>query len=217
MNDKMLRKYLAVVVILLFIGLAVAPSINANISKESVVNDSVEYSVEVYGMSGVKSMTISLTKEEAVQVEKLFDDIESRLNNAKDYNEIIGIYNEAIIELDDYGMLGDLTVKQAQKLVTNGLNRQSNLNYLKEIENKSLDENDYTNWLAFTWGTYYFFGQECLLPVWRPINALLVGLGLLYIDFVSEFHNTDFPINLLVIPLAILGYIYILFTILFIF
>ena len=46
----MIRKGLAVAVILLFIGVAFAPSINANISKASVDSDSVDLSSEICGL-----------------------------------------------------------------------------------------------------------------------------------------------------------------------
>ena len=115
-----MKKPLAVAVILLFIGVAFAPSINANVVKTSVDNEIVEYTMEVCGINGAEPQTVSLSKEEALEVDKLFDDIDKRLHDAETQEEIIEIYNEAIVELDKYGLLGDLTVKQAQWLVTGG-------------------------------------------------------------------------------------------------
>ena len=50
-KDILFRKGLVVAVILFFIGLAVAPSINANVGKDS---EMVEYAIELCGIGGGK-------------------------------------------------------------------------------------------------------------------------------------------------------------------
>jgi len=107
-----MKKYLAVVVVLLFIGLAFAPSINANVSKESLV----EFTTEVCGLNGGKQ-TVRLTQSQADEVEALFDTIGERLDATDIRKEAEEIFKEAVVELDKYGLLGGLSVKQAQKLV----------------------------------------------------------------------------------------------------
>ena len=107
-----MKKYLSIGVVLLFIGLAVAPSINANVSKEALV----EFTTEVCGLNGGKQ-TVKLTQEEANEVEVLFDSIRERLNATESREEAEEIFKEAVVELDKYGLLGGLSVKQAQKLV----------------------------------------------------------------------------------------------------
>ena len=115
---NMIKKGLAVAVILLFIGLAFAPSINANISKASVDSELVEITTEICGIDGVRPNTLSLSKEEAEEVEELIDDIERRLNAVETRKEAEEIFNEAVVELDKYGLLCGLSVKQTQRLVT---------------------------------------------------------------------------------------------------
>jgi len=51
----------------LFIGIAFAPSINANISKASLDSELVEITTEVWGFNDGKH-TVQLTKEEAEEV-----------------------------------------------------------------------------------------------------------------------------------------------------
>jgi len=70
-----MKKLLAVGVIVLFIGLAIAPSINANISKAFVDSELVEITTEVCGINGVTPNTVSLSKEDAEEVEALFDSL----------------------------------------------------------------------------------------------------------------------------------------------
>ncbi len=108
-------KYLAVAIILLFIGFAVAPSINANISKGALV----EFTTEICGLKGGKQ-TVKLTQEEADEVERLFDSIREQLDATETREEAEEIFKEAVVELDKYGLLGGLSVKQAQRLVTDG-------------------------------------------------------------------------------------------------
>jgi len=115
MNNS-IKKGVAVAVILLFIGLAFAPSINANISKASVDSELVEITTEVCGLNGGKH-TVSLTREDAEEVDALFNSISERLNATESREEAEEIFNEAVVELDKYGLLGSLSVEQAQKLV----------------------------------------------------------------------------------------------------
>ena len=113
-----MKKLLVVGVIVLFLGLAIAPSINANVSKTSIDSELVEITTEVCGLNGDKQ-TVQLTKEEAEEVDLLFKSIREQLNVTESKEEAVEIFNEAVEKLDEYGLLGGLSVKQAQKLVTN--------------------------------------------------------------------------------------------------
>ena len=75
MGARMFRKGLAVAVILLFIGVAFAPSINASVVKDELV----EFDVEFCGLG--KKHKVKLTQQEADEVELLFDDIKEQLDN----------------------------------------------------------------------------------------------------------------------------------------
>jgi len=122
-----MKKLLVVGVIVLFLGLACAPSINANVSRD---NELVEITTEICGLGGGKH-TVQLSKEEAEEVEQLIDDIERRLDEVETREETVEIFNEAVVELEKYGLLGGLSVKQAQRLVT-GVHQDSR--FMKHIE-----------------------------------------------------------------------------------
>jgi len=184
MNDKMLRKYLAVVVILLFIGLAFAPSINANVSKESLV----EFTTEICGLNGGKQ-TVKLTLEEAQEVEDLFDSIRERLNATESRGEAEEIFKEAVVELDKYGLLGGLSIKQAQRLVTGG---QPNSRFMKILEKmsdiyKSIFDN-YNNVFCSIAGKSDDSLFMSLTAVIRILTALMVLSPIyIFIPFVIPF------------------------------
>jgi hypothetical protein len=103
---------LAIAVIFLFIGVAFAPSIDASVVKDELV----ELDVEFCGLG--KRHTVKLTQQEADEVELLFDDIEQKLSEVETREEAEIIYKEAVVELDRFGLLGGLSVIQAQRLVT---------------------------------------------------------------------------------------------------
>ena len=137
-----MKKYLAVAVILLFIGLAFAPSINANVGKETLV----EFTTEICGLNSGKQK-VKLTREKAEEVEGLFYSIKKQLNAIESMNEAEDIFKEAVIELDKYGLLGGLSVKQVLRLINREYQKHRISNPIEELlmnkgEGKAL-ENKY--------------------------------------------------------------------------
>jgi len=174
-RNNLIKKGLVVAVILLFIGVAFAPSINANISKASIESELVEITTEVCGINGVKPNTVSLSKEDVDEVEKLIDDIERRLDNVETREETVEIFNEAVVELDKYGLLGGLSVKQAQRLVTV---EYQNSRFIKLFERLFVKyqflDND-SNYLCLVAGqTSYTIRMS--FPILRVISFLLWAL-----------------------------------------
>lgn len=136
-----MNKSLVIAVIILFIGLAFAPSINANISK-----DLVEFTTEICGLDGRKQ-TVKLTREKAEEVEGLFYSIKKQLNAIESIDEAEEIFKDAVMELDKYGLLGGLSVKQVLRLINRGYQRHRTSNPIDELlmnkgEGKAL-ENKY--------------------------------------------------------------------------
>lgn len=128
-----MKKLLVVGVIVLFLGLSVAPSINANINNDSEL---VEITTEICGMGGGKH-TVQLTKEEAEEVDRIFENIRGKLNTTDSREEAEKIFNEAIMELNRYGLLGGLSVKQVQWIFSfyNAIQRYIDINVMSENEN----------------------------------------------------------------------------------
>ncbi|MCK5112995.1 MAG: hypothetical protein KAQ84_05575, partial [Thermoplasmatales archaeon] len=75
-RNNLIKKGLAVAVILLFIGLAFTLSINANISKESLEDELVEITTELYGIKGVKPYYVKPIKfNEENWVKRIFENV----------------------------------------------------------------------------------------------------------------------------------------------
>ena len=100
-----MKKLLVFGVIVLFLGVVIAPSINANISKASVDSELVEFTTEICGLDGGKH-TVQLTQCQIKQLDKLFDGIREQLNKAETREDFIESFNRAIQVFKKEGYLG---------------------------------------------------------------------------------------------------------------
>ena len=121
---------IAVVIILL-------SSFSSVVGKVSSDDDLVEFDVEFCGLG--KKHTVRLTQQEADEVELLFDEIEQRVSKVETRDEAEEIFKDAVVELDKYGLLGILSIKQAQQLIVESTVRQ---NLLKRIDGKDVESLD---------------------------------------------------------------------------
>jgi hypothetical protein len=120
MKDTWVKKGLVVSVILLFIGVAVAPSINFNVVKASNDNDLVEVTTQACGIKGYGNTTVKLTREQYQNLEQYLVDFRARLNQTTTREEAVPIFKDAVVELDKYGLLPKgMRVEKAQKIFEN--------------------------------------------------------------------------------------------------
>ena len=188
-----MKKLLAVGVIVLFLGLAIAPSINANIGKASIEREIVEITTEICGINGVTPNTVSLSKEDAEEVEHLFDSIRERLNATETREETEKIFNEVVVELDKYGLLGGLSVEQAQRVV-NGEYQNSRFTKLFErlfVRNQFLDnDSNYLCSVAGQTSSTHTGSLFLLLLIAAAIGMLSVPLTEFLAEFIERFVST---------------------------
>ncbi|MHA1171638.1 MAG: hypothetical protein ACTSQ3_06135 [Candidatus Heimdallarchaeota archaeon] len=172
----MLRKGLAVAVFLLFIGVAFAPSMNASVVKDELV----EFDVKLCGLG--KKHTVSLTQQEADEVDLLFDDIEQRLSEVDTRDEAEVIFNEAVVELDKYGLLGGLSVEQVQRLITDRYQNPRVMRLSEKLHNKN-EAGSNSNFFCLIAGEAT--GARVVGLVEMGCSALLYAIFVVY--FISEF------------------------------
>jgi len=142
MKQRMLSKGLAVAVILIFVGVGIQPAI-ATVETENIDTEYYDVNIEFCGLG--KNITVQLTKQQLDELYLLFETIREQLNNTESIRETIKIYNEAIVELDNLGLLGGCSVKQVQELVTEGYQNPIVKSVIDEMNNKnsiSLDDNE---------------------------------------------------------------------------
>jgi hypothetical protein len=114
----LLSKCLAVGIILLFVGVAVTPSINFTVVKASN-NDLVVATTQACGIKGYGNTTVKLTREQYQNLDQYLVAFRERLNQTSTREEAVPIFKEAIVELDKYGLLPKgMDAEQAQKIVT---------------------------------------------------------------------------------------------------
>ncbi|PNX54030.1 MAG: hypothetical protein BV458_01165 [Thermoplasmata archaeon M9B2D] len=164
MKDTWMKKGLVVTVIILFIGVAVAPSINQSVVKASQEDDFVEVTTQACGIHGYTDTTVKLTREQCQNLEQYLVEFRARLNQTSTREEAVPIFKEAVVELDKYGLLPKgMGVEQAQKLVTGGY---YNVRINKTIQ-RLCDTNDYlikSNFLCLITGAGNSIHIRGILP-----------------------------------------------------
>ena len=127
-----IKKFLAVSIILLFLGVAVAPTINQRVVKASTNDNLVEVTTQACGIQGYRDSTVTLTREQYQNLEEYFVEFRIRLNQTSTREEAVPLFKEAVMELDKYGLLPKgMSVERVQKLVIGGYQKLSR--FLKSI------------------------------------------------------------------------------------
>jgi hypothetical protein len=128
----MIKKWLAVGIILLFVGIAIAPTINLQIVKASTDEELVEVTTQACGIKGYGDTTVKLTREQYNDLEQYLVEFRARLNQTTTREEAIPIFKEAVVELDKYGLLPrGMSVEKAQRLI---IGRYQNARMMKFID-----------------------------------------------------------------------------------
>ena len=144
-SSNKVYKLLVVGVIVLFIGVAVQPAI-ADVSIEPDNSELVEITVQFYEVDRTYNHTVLLTKEQVRELENLINNFEIKLDRSDNKIETEAIYKDAVVSLNDYGILPeDMSVDKAQRLVTG---KELNTRFIRFFERwysknpKSLDDNE---------------------------------------------------------------------------
>ena len=131
----MKKKWLAIGIILLFVGVTIAQTINFNTVKASTDEDLVEVTTQACGIQGYGDTTVKLTRQQYNDLEQYLAEFRTRLNQTTTREEAVPIFKEAVIELDKYGLLPKgMSVEKAQRLVTISYNQR-----LKAVNSLDLD------------------------------------------------------------------------------
>jgi hypothetical protein len=114
----MIKRWLAVGIILLFIGVAFGPSINFSVVKASNDNELIEVTTEACGIKGFGNTTVKLTRQQYQDLEQYLVFFRAKLNQTTTQEKAIPIFKKAVVELNKYGLLPKgMSVEQAQRLV----------------------------------------------------------------------------------------------------
>jgi hypothetical protein len=199
----MKRKWLAVGIILVFIGVAIVPSINFNIVRASEDNDFVEVTTQAIGVDGYANTTVKLTREQYAEVVKLFDDVAVELHTLKTRADAVPIYTNAIVRLNTYGLLPQgMSVTQAQRLV---------LDSHENVQGKSTIPRVCDNTLHPMQHNYFFCLVSGVVQDGTAMGILyMIGLIMLLLSvFPSPFHINTVLFGLIGLILTVTSYIFV--------
>ena len=130
-------------IILLFVGVTIAPTIQFNTVKASQENDLVEVTTQACGIQGYKDTTVKLTKEQYQDLEQYLVEFRARLNQTTTREEAVPIFKEAMVELDKYGLLPrGMSVQRAQELVIGEFQNERIKKLSKILYNKNQQKID---------------------------------------------------------------------------
>ena len=203
MKKSITRKCLVISVIMIFIGVAVAPTINFNTVKASTDDDLVEVTTQACGIKGYGDTTVKLTREQYRNLEQYLMEFRARLNQTSTREEAVPIFKDAVVELDKYGLLPKgMSIEQAQYVVTGG-SHNLRINTLIRDTFKKKNLNDSTNILCFITGhstyteivtlfsrvlSFGFLGILSLLvilnlplPIYFILAIVLIGIEMVFL------------------------------------
>ena len=158
----LVKKCMVVGIILLFVGIAYAPSINQNVVKASQEDDLIEVTSQACGIKGYRDTTVKLTREQYQDLQEYLVEFRARLNQTTTREEAVPLFKEAVVELDEYGLLPrGMSIERAQKLVVS-LQYNPRMNILeRKISNPVFSTNEIENYVCLIVGMSfhtYFIG-----------------------------------------------------------
>jgi hypothetical protein len=131
-----IKKCLGVGIILLFIGVVFVPSINFNVVKASNDNKFVEVATQACGIKGYGDTTVKLTRQQYQNLKQYLVEFRVRLNQTTTREETVPLFNEAIVELNKYGLLPKgMSIAVGQKLVKGNFDEMIRRSFSKESSN----------------------------------------------------------------------------------
>jgi hypothetical protein len=200
-KKHLIVKWLAIGIILLFIGVAVAPSINQSIVTASTDDDLLEVTTQACGINGYGNTTVKLTREQYQNLESYLVEFRTRLNQTTTREEAVPIFKAAVVELSKYGLLPKgMNVERAQRLVIRGHQNQRIIKLLDRTLNKNqLSTN--SNFLCLTtgqgnpviffrpiFGTIAFFYETFQnAPLWYLYDILSLSFYIIDILYTENF------------------------------
>ncbi|GAG58708.1 unnamed protein product [marine sediment metagenome] len=200
-KNPLVKRGLAIGIILLFISIIFIPSINFTVVRASNDGALVQVTIQAYGIKGFENTTVILTKQQYQNIEQCLDEFQTRLKQTSTRDKAIPLFKEALIQLNQNGLLpNEMDVVQAQKLVVEAYSKYNELPIFENIfHENNLQENQH-NLFCFVSGVVLDGYATGPLGLIGGILALLIFplqiLGLILMG-ISEIIVTVLPFSIM--------------------
>lgn len=152
-RNPITMKGLTVGIILFFIGVAIAPSINTNVVKASHEDQFITVTTHACGIEGFRDTTVKLTREQYNDLEQYLVGFRARLNQTSTREETARLFRHVVVILHSYGLLPEhMSIKEAQRVVT-GAYQRPRLRDLYHLMNRNKQAVNDSNVLCLLTGT----------------------------------------------------------------
>jgi len=191
-----LKEIFVLGVILLFIGVAVAPSINQSVVTAAQEDELVEVTVQACGIQGYNETTVKLTREQHQNLEEYLVEFRAKLNQTTSREEAVPLFKDAVVELDKYGLLPKgMSVELAQRVVTGGHFYEKCIQIFGRLFNKNQYNSNSnlfclvageTDATVFSRHFYIWLTVGSILSMWKFWNDYTL-LGMILFIIVGNF------------------------------
>jgi len=198
-EEPLIKKGLTLGIILLFIGVAIAPTLTFTTVKAANENDFVEVTTQACGTKGFEDTTVKLTRQQYQELEQYLVDFKARLNHTITKEETVPLFKEVVVELNKYGVLPqEMNEKTAQQLII-GRTPSTGFEQLmkKPFVRNQFNSSDNENFLCLVYGiitgyTFSFGLILLLLSILHPWMTALVRTWLSTLIPIDILHTITF-------------------------
>lgn len=180
-----IKKILVAGIILLFLGVTVAPSINQSVVIASQEDNLIEVTMQVFGIPRFRDTTMKLTKSQYQNLEQYLFEFRARLNQTTTREEAAPLFEKAVVELDKYKLLPKgMSAKKIQHLMINPLQNTASKK-ISRLQKNAFFDNSYNSFCLVSARVTYP-GYWHIDSMMIPLNLILLG-GLAFAWLLSTF------------------------------
>jgi hypothetical protein len=119
MKKHLIKKGLALAIILLFICVSFQPVFAVEPSEKVTADDEkIEYTIQIIKINKIIENKVYLTQQQAHELENLIDNIRADLNNSESKEESYEIYNNVVNSFNNLGLFPEnITIDEIKQLV----------------------------------------------------------------------------------------------------
>ena len=184
MKMEVSTKVFTIGAVLLFLSLALHPFVSTS------TNTVRHLTVEIDSMTGVQRKNVTVSDPDVQKVKQLFAQMNAQLDTVTSEREKLLIFQDAVRQLARLGVLGDLSVEQAQRLVTQWYRPCSSM-YSEKLGTYLVNKNTFclvsgrtnytfsthrfTTWMEYGGALLFFIGGSLSYGLYgHPFFALLL-------------------------------------------